>query len=119
MRTLAPPLFPEAFDSRSIGRTAEEEIFDPDLNAQIHERVGRCIVESRYEVVINPSGAVTRATILYARFDGDPASSPDAIRLEELHLIPLLMKRRFQPARIGDVPIQARWRGGVRRDCED
>lgn len=115
-RTLAPPLFPEAFDTSGMGRDAEEKIFDPD-EPLIADAGPPCVEQSICDMVIGADGRVESVTVLRAAFPNGSPEDQAAIAAETRTAVPLLMRWRYQPGKIRGTPVRSITRGSIVRDC--
>jgi hypothetical protein len=116
-RALAPPLFPEPFDARSLGRDAEERVWQPG-DASIMDMRRPCVQSSSWDIVVGSDGRVESVTVLRAAFRIGGDDDAAARTAEQQFLVPIVMRQHFKPGKIRGVPIRSVTRASVARNCE-
>jgi len=116
-RALAPPLFPEPFDARRLGRDAEERIWQPG-DASIMDMRRPCVQSSSWDIVVGSDGRVESVTVLRAAFRTGGDDDAAARAAEQRFLVPIVMRQHFKPGTIRGVPIRSVTRASVARNCE-
>ena len=116
-RALAPPLFPEPFDARRLGRDAEERVWQPG-DASIMDMPRPCVQSASWEIVVGSDGRVESVTVLRAAFRIGGDDDVTARIVEEQFLVPIVMRQHYKPGKIRGVPIRSVTRASIARYCE-